>query len=112
MFDHSKYKYHHIGIPTTEKLKDEIYLANYDVYFSGYGENDFNVEWMRYGENCAIPEIVKQLPHVAFEVDDVHEAIKGHEVIIQPNSPYENIVVAFVLINDAPVEFLQYIKKE
>ncbi len=105
-----KYRYNHIGIPTTKKLQDETFLPDYDVYISGYGENEFNIEWMRYGKNCKIPEIVKQLPHVAFEVDDIEEAIKGYEVLIEPNSPSEGVIVAFVLVNDAPVEFLQFTK--
>lgn len=108
--DHNKYRYSHLGIPTTKELKDETYLPDYDVYISGYGDNEFNIEWMRYGENCKIPEIVKQLPHVAFEVDDIAEALKGHEVLIEPNSPSEGVIVAFVLVNDAPVEFLQFTK--
>jgi hypothetical protein len=112
MMDNKKYRYNHIGIPTTEKMKNEKYLADYDVYTAGYEENDFNIEWMRYGEKCTVPEIVKKLPHVAFEVDDIYEAIKGHEVIIEPNSPSEGVIVAIVLVNDAPVEFMQWTDRE
>ena len=110
--DTKKYRYNHVGIPTTKKLKNEKYLADYDVYTAGYEENEFNIEWMRYGEKCTVPDIVKQLPHVAFEVDDINEAIEGHEVIIEPNSPSEGVIVAFVLINDAPVEFLQWTNRK
>ncbi|HCU00103.1 TPA: hypothetical protein DIC20_00175 [Candidatus Dependentiae bacterium] len=110
--DHRKYRYSHIGIPTTKKLKNEEYLADYDVYHSGYQENEFNIEWMRYGSKCRLPDIVKKLPHVAFEVDDIYKAIKGREVIIEPNSPYEGVIVAFVLVKGAPIEFLQFIKKK
>jgi hypothetical protein len=106
--DNQKYRYNHIGIPTTKKLKNEKYLAELDLYHSGYQENEFNIEWMRYGKNCTLPDVVKKLPHIAFEVDDVYEAIKGYEVIIEPNSPYEGIIVAFVLVNDAPIEFIQF----
>jgi hypothetical protein len=67
---------------------------------------------MRYGENCNLPKLVKEVTHVAFEVYDIEEAIKGKEVIINPNSPSDGIVVAFIVENGAPVEFLQYIKKE
>lgn len=107
-----KYRYNHIGIPTTKKLKNEKYLAKFDVYVAGYGENEFNIEWMRYGKKCTLPDIVKKLPHVAFEVKNVSEAIKGYEVIIKPNSPMEGVTVAFVLINDAPVEFIQFTDKD
>lgn len=105
--DNKKYRYNHIAIPTTKKIKNEKYLADYDVYIAGYEENEFNIEWMRYGEKCTLPDIIQKVPHVAFEVDDINEAIKGHEVIIGPISPTEDLTVAFVLINDAPVELLQ-----
>ncbi|MFA6408890.1 MAG: hypothetical protein WCW01_01770 [Gammaproteobacteria bacterium] len=112
--NHKKYRYNHIGIPTKKKLKNEEYLPEHDMYVSGYQENEFNIEWMRYGKKSKTPEIVKKLPHVAFEVDDVYEAIKGHEVIIEPNVPGKGYccIVAFVLINDAPVEFIQFTKRK
>ncbi|MBF0362085.1 MAG: hypothetical protein HQK49_13805 [Oligoflexia bacterium] len=110
--DNKKYRYNHIGIPTTKKMSNEEYLAEYDIYHSGYEENDFNIEWMRYGEKCKLPEIVQKLPHVAFEVDDIYEAIKGKKVIIEPNSPMEGLIVAFILINEAPVELMQFSKKK
>ena len=106
--DNKKYRYNHIGIPTTKKLKNEQYLADFDIYTAGYQENEFNIEWMRYGPKCKLPAIVKKLPHVCFEVDDIYDAIKGHEVIIAPNSPMRDCIVAFVLVNNAPVEFIQF----
>jgi len=36
--DNKKYRYNHIGIPTTKKLTNEKYLANFDIYASGYQE--------------------------------------------------------------------------
>ena len=110
--NNKKYRYHHTGIPTKRKLKDEQYLSDFDVYVSGYGKNEFNIEWMRYGKKSKVPKIVQQLPHVAFEVDDLKKALKGKEVIIEPNSPFPGLVVAFVLVNGIPVEFMQFIKKK
>ena len=110
--DNKKYRYNHIGIPTTKKMKNEKYWPDFDIYTSGYEENEFNIEWMRYGDNLPNPDIVKRLPHVAFEVDDIFKAIKGHEVIIEPNSPCQGLIVAFVLINDAPVELMQWMNRK
>ena len=95
-----------------QQIKNEKYLADYDVHISGYGENEFNIEWMRYGEKCPVPDVVKKMPHVAFEGDDIYEAIRGKEVIIEPNSPSEGVVVAFILVNDAPIELMQFTKKK
>lgn len=46
-------------------------------------------------------------PHVAFEVDDIYEAIKGRKIIIEPNSPSKGITVAFIEENGAPIELIQ-----
>lgn len=100
-------KYHHIGIPTKKKLNDEIHLEHLKVYVSGYGENPYGVEWMRYEDDAPYPELVKTVAHVAFEVDNIEEAINNQNVIIQPNSPSPGIIVAFIEDNGAPIEFLQ-----
>jgi hypothetical protein len=80
-------KYHHLGIPTTEALKDEIHLRHLKMYVSGYGKNPYGVEWVRYEDDAPYPELVKTVPHIAFEVENLAEAIQGKNVIIQPNSP-------------------------
>ena len=100
-------KYHHLGIPTKEKLKDEIHLKHLKVYVSGCGRNPYGVEWIRYEDDADFPDLVKNLPHVAFEVENIEEVIKGKKVIIQPNSPSPGVIVAFVEDNGAPIEFLQ-----
>ena len=100
-------KYHHLGIPTKEKLKDEIHLKHLKMYVSGYGKNPYGVEWVRYEDEADFPDIVKNIPHVAFEVEDIEEVIKGEKVIIQPNSPSPGVIVAFIEDNGAPIEFLQ-----
>jgi hypothetical protein len=67
---------------------------------------------MRYEQDCQLPEIVKTMPHVAFEVVDIYEAIQGKKVIIEPNSPSEGNIVAFIEENGAPIEFIQIVKQE
>ena len=103
-------KYHHLGIPTNKHIEGEAYLKEYKLYHSGYEKSEYGIEWMRYEPDCPLPEIVKTLPHVAFEVDDIFEAIKGKNVIIEPNSPSEGNIVAFIEENGAPVEFIQIAK--
>ena len=103
-------KYHHIGIPTLKPIEGEIYLKDYKIYHYGFDKSEYGIEWMRYEEDCNLPEIVKTIPHIAFEVDDIYEAIKGKKVIIEPNSPSEGNIVAFIEENGAPIEFIQ-IKK-
>ncbi len=105
-------EYHHLGIPTKVKRDNETYLEEFKVYVSGYEESEYNIEWMRFEDDSPLPEIVKTIPHVAFRVDNLEEAIKEKELLIEPNSPSEGIRVAFIIENGAPVEFLEYIEKD
>ena len=104
-------KYHHLGIPTEKSILGEAYLKEYKLYHYGYENSEYGIEWMRYEKDCPLPEIVKTIPHVAFEVDDVYEAIKGKKVSIEPNSPSEGTIVAFIEENGAPIEFIQIEKR-
>lgn len=105
-------KYHHLGIPTTISREGEVYLEAYKLYTSGYETSPYGIEWMRFEPDCPLPEIVKTIPHVAFEVDDLEAAIRGKEVLIQPNSPSIGVRVAFIVDNGVPIEFLQFDKTE
>jgi len=100
-------KFHHLGIPTKNELKDEQHLKDLKVYVSGFGRSPYGVEWNRFEEDAPYPDLVKTIPHVAFEVDDLEVALKGKNVIIEPNSPSPGVVVAFIEDNGAPIEFLQ-----
>lgn len=104
-------KYSHTGIPTQTPKEDEIYLEDFDIYCTDHESNPYGIQWMRYGKNCNLPNLVKEVTHVAFEVDNLEEAIKGKEVIIKPNCPSKGVVVAFIVENGAPVEFLEYTNK-
>ena len=100
-------RFHHMGIPTNKTLRDERHLSHLKMYVSGYEESPYNIEWMRFEPDAPYPEIVKTLPHLAFEVDDLAAELEGKNVIIQPNSPSPGLVVAFIEDNGAPVELMQ-----
>ncbi len=102
--------YHHIGIPTTIPRAGEAYLPEYKVYHSGFETSAYGIEWMRYEEGCPLPDLVKTVAHVAFEVDDLEAELEGKDVLIAPNSPSPGVRVAFIVENGAPVELLQFIK--
>jgi hypothetical protein len=100
-------KYHHLGIPTDAPRAGERYLEQLKMYVSGYEDSPYGIEWMRFEPGCPLPELVQTVPHIAFEVDDLAEAIAGEEIFIEPNSPSEGVWVAFIVHDGAPVEFLQ-----
>ncbi len=102
------WRYHHVGIPHVTPRADERHLEVLGVHVAGFGTSPFGVEWMRFEPHCHVPDIVRTTPHVAFEVDDLDQALVGREVLIEPNSPSDGVRVAFILDNGAPVELLEF----
>jgi hypothetical protein len=92
-------------------MPGEVYLEDYKAYCTGHESNPFGIQWMRYEADCLLPELVKTVAHVAFEVDDLAAALEGHEILIAPNSPSKGVRVAFVVCDGAPVEFLEFAQK-
>jgi hypothetical protein len=101
-------RYHHLGIPTTVPREGERYLEGFGVHVSGFETSPYGIEWMRFEPHSPVPDLVKTVPHVAFEVDDLRSAIAGKQILIEPNSPSEGVTVAFIVDNGAPIEFLQF----
>lgn len=100
-------KFNHIGIPTTGNFAGEIPLPHLKVTVSDHQNNPFGIQWQRYWDDSPVPDLVKTVAHVAFEVDDLAVAIRDQKVIIEPNSPSLGVMVAFIEVNGAPVELLQ-----
>jgi hypothetical protein len=58
--------------------------------------------------DAAIPDLVRHVPHVAFEVSDLASELLGREILIAPNSRSNGVRVAFVVENGAPIELLEF----
>ncbi len=100
-------KFNHVGIPTTARFDGEIPLPHLQMTVSDHQDNPFGIQWQRYWEGAPYPELVKTVPHVAFEVDDLEEALQGQHILIEPNSPSPGVRVAFIQVRGAPVELMQ-----
>ncbi|WP_108821598.1 VOC family protein [Dysgonomonas sp. Marseille-P4361] len=96
-------RYHHLGIPTTEKKPDEKYLVHLKFYHSGFPTSPYGIEWMRFEEDSPIPYLVQKVPHLAFEVDDLDYELANRNlnVITPPNLPSEGIRIAIIEYNEA-----------
>ena len=103
----TRYKYHHLGIPTGEDFVGAAYLPHLKMHVSDHLATPYGIQWMRFDEDCTLPDLVKRVPHVAFEVEDLRDALRGKKIIIEPNEPGPGIRVAFIEEAGAPVEFLQ-----
>jgi len=103
-------RFHHLGIPTNEVKPNEIYLEQYKFYVSGFESSEYGVEWMRFESDSPVSEIIQKIPHLAFEVDDLDDAIKGKTLIGEISSPSKGVRVTMILENGAPIELIEFTK--
>ena len=101
-------RYHHIGIPTNESKPGETHLKHLKLFVVSHQKSEFGVEWMRFEADAAVPDLVRRVPHVAFEVTDLSSELAGREILIPPNSPSDGVRVAFIVENGAPIELLEF----
>ena len=104
------WRYHHLGIPTDVPRPNETYLAQFGLFVSGFPTSPHGIEWMRFEKDCPLHPLIKTVPHVAFEVDDLDAALEGEEVIYPPGSPSEGVRAAMIVVDGAPIELIWFRK--
>ena len=62
---------------------------------------------MRFEANAAVPDLVREVPHVAFEVADLASKLAGREILIRPNIS-DGVHVASIVENGAPIVLLEF----
>jgi hypothetical protein len=102
------WRFHHIGIPTDKPRPSEQYLENLKMYVSGFQTSPYGIEWMRFEQDSSISELIKTVPHVAFEVDDLDAALEGKQLIGDVSFPSEGVKVAMIVDNGVPIELLEF----
>jgi len=54
-----------------------FHVKHLKIWCTDHESNPFGIQWMKYDEGCGLPELVCTVAHVAFEVDDLQEALRG-----------------------------------
>ena len=104
------WRYHHLGIPTNTANSGERYLPQYKFYVSGFESSPYGIEWMRFENDSPVHDLIKQIPHIAFEVDDLDIELsrQNFTILTPPNSPGEGTRVAMIEHNGAPIELIEF----
>ena len=105
-----KKEFHHIGIPSTTRQPDEIYLPACKLFITDATKSTHRIEWLRFEPDSPMPDLLKRTAHVAYTVDSLDQALAGQKVIVQPFAPMDGLRVAFIEDDHAPVEFLEFKK--
>jgi N-acetylglutamate synthase-like GNAT family acetyltransferase len=78
------------------------------MYVSGFSSCPYGIEWMRFEPDSPLHELIKTVPHIAFQVEDLDAALKGKQILYPPGSPSEGVRAAMILHNSAPVELITF----
>lgn len=105
-------RFYHVGIPTSNKLPNEDYNESLKLHAAGYFDSPYAIEWHNFDDDNELPDIIKQVPHVAFVVGDLEAALEGKQVILPPESPSEGVTIAFILDGRNLIELMQFDKPE
>ena len=103
----------HIGLVADDQKPAETWVEATRVWVTNPRTHPFNIEWVRFRADSPVTGPLRTEPHVAYRVSDVHAAIEGHEVLAGPFDVGNDFAtVAFVLIDGAVVEFMQYVNPD
>ena len=100
-------KYHHTGMPCDKTFENEIKVPYLKLAYLPGKYNNYGVEWMRFYEGNENPDIIKYIPHVAFEVPDIDQAIVGEKVLYHSGRGTPGIIVAMIEVDGASIEFIE-----
>ena len=102
-------RFDHIGLVTSEKKPGERWVEATRVWVTSPRAHPFHIEWLRYEPDSPVTGPLRTQPHVAYRVVDVHTAIRGQRVLLEPFAVGDGFVtVAFVDHEGVVVEFMQY----
>jgi hypothetical protein len=78
------------------------------VYVTDFTSHPHCVEWLRYEPDSPVTGPLRELPHIAFETDDLDRDLAGQNVILEPFDPMPGLTVAFIFADGVVVEFMKY----
>jgi hypothetical protein len=104
------WRYHHMGIPTHTPRQGERYIEHLRIHVCGFDTSPYGIEWMRFDADCPVSDLVRTVPHIAFEVDDLDKELEGKEVLSPPGSPSDGVRAAMIIHDGAPIELIEFQK--
>jgi len=106
-------RFDHVGLITERQQPGESWVEATRVWVTSPRAHPGNVEWLRYEPDSPVTGPLRTEPHVAYRVDDVRQAIEGCDVLAEPFDVGNGfLTVAFVELDGAVVEFMQYANPE
>jgi len=100
--------FEHVGIVTTEKKPNERWVEATRAWVTDFTSHPYRIEWLRFEPDSPVVGPVREMPHVAYRVDDIQQAARGLKVLIEPFDAGPRIVGFYQTDDGAVVELLKY----
>lgn len=104
-------QYDHLGIPTTRKHENEVWVEQSRVWVTDAHQNPFGIEWLRFESDSPVTGPLRERPHLGFRVDSreqIAECSAGMKVLIEPFDAGFCIAGFYELEEGAVIELVWY----
>lgn len=101
-------QFHHVGVITDSVQPGETYVPDTKVYVTNPNHHLYRVEYLRFSPDSPVTGPVRELPHMAFVVDDLERELAGEEVLIAPFQAMPGVRVAFYRKDGAVFELMKF----
>jgi hypothetical protein len=100
-------EFDHIGIPAAAKRSGMRFLESKRLWLTSPADHPYRVEWLWYEEESPEAELIRTVPHVAYRVESLEDAMAEGRVLAEPFDVFGEVRVSFIEVDGAPVEFVQ-----
>ena len=101
-------QFDHVGIVTTEKKAEETFVPATRVWITDFQKHPYRVEWLRFEPDSPVTGPVRELPHVAYRVDDIRASAKDLKVLLEPFDAGIAVVGFYQTDDGAIIELMKY----
>lgn len=104
-------KINHFGVPTTTPQVGETYAEGLKVWLTDFSQSENKIEFLRFEEGSCLPELIQKVPHIAYEVESLEDALAGAKVIVEPMVVSDELTIAFIEEEGVAIEIMCFTKK-
>ena len=100
-------QFDHVGVVTDDRQAEEMYVPATKVWVTNPAAHRYKIEYLRYEPDSPATGPVRNLPHVAFRVDNLEKEIGDAQVLLGPFKPTAALRVVFILKDGAVFELME-----
>ena len=96
----------HVGIPTTEPKKGEMYNEGMKLFLTDYSQCPNRIEWLRFEPDSWMHPLIQKQTHLAYDVTDPEAEMKGKNILLPPTDCGNGQWIAFVEEDGVAIELI------